>query len=80
MKLTKKQQTELISALEQRVVNHTLILDSLMALLINKNIITKQEIESELKTTVRMLEKQYKELNGEVESDKSYYYGPMGEA
>ena len=80
MKLTKKQQTEIINALEQRVVNHTLILDSLMSLLISKNIITKSEIELELKTTFRLLEKQYKELNGEVEPENSYYYGPMGEA
>jgi hypothetical protein len=57
------------------------VLDTLLALLIKKDVITKSEMESEFQTTVKILESEFKKLNGNDEPiEQSYYYGPVGEA
>jgi len=64
-----KEHTDIVTAVLQ---------DSLIELLIEKEIITKDEIESIFKDRLNQIQEDLKELRKSTTSE--YYFGPTGEA
>ena len=64
-----KEHTDIVTAVLQ---------DSLIELLIEKEIITKDEIESIFKDRLNQIQEDLKELRESTTSE--YYFGPTGEA
>ena len=84
MKLTKKEQKKLIlQQIEQHTLNHSIIIDALINLLIDKGIILEKEWYKKVELKVKQLENNIKKTNTQTSDDDSklgIYYGPMGEA
>jgi uncharacterized membrane protein YciS (DUF1049 family) len=84
MKLTKKEQKKLIlQQIEQHTLNHSIVIDALVNLLIDKGIILEKEWYNKVELKVKQLENNIKKANTQIIDDDSklgIYYGPMGEA
>jgi hypothetical protein len=84
MKLTKKEQKKLIlQQIEQHTLNHSIVIDSLVNLLIDKGIISEKEWYKKVESKVKQIEDNIKKTNTQPSDDDSklgIYYGPMGEA
>lgn len=80
---------ELISKLNDRLLNQTVIIQTLCNILIDKEVISQEELEERITESVEDVNDQLKELetvfnftpnSEEVEFDFTNYYGPVGEA
>jgi hypothetical protein len=80
---------ELISKLNDRLLNQTVIIQTLCNILIEKEVISQEELEERITESVEVVNGQLKELETvfnftpnpeEVEFDFTNYYGPVGEA
>ena len=84
MKLTKKEQKKLVlQQIEQHTLNHSIVIDSLVNLLIDKGIISEKEWYKKVQSKVKQIEDNIKKTNTQTSDDDSklgIYYGPMGEA
>ena len=84
MKLTKKEQKKLIlQQIEQHTLNHSIIIDALINLLIDKGIILEKEWYEKVQLKIKQLENNIKKTNTQTSDNDSklgIYYGPMGEA
>ena len=84
MKLTKREQKKLIlQQIEQHTLNHSIIIDALINLLIDKGIILEKEWYEKVQLKIKQLENNIKKTNTQTSGNDSklgIYYGPMGEA
>lgn len=73
----------ILQQIEQHTLNHSIIIDSLVNLLIEKGIILEKEWYEKVELKVKQLENNIKKANTQTSDDDSklgIYYGPMGEA
>lgn len=80
---------ELISKLNDRLLNQTVIIQTLCNILIDKEVISQKELEERITESVEDVNQQLEELetvfnftpnSEEVEFELTNYYGPVGEA
>lgn len=73
----------ILQQIEQHTLNHSIIIDALINLLIDKGIILEKEWYEKVQLKVKQLENNIKKTNTQTSDDDSklgIYYGPMGEA
>ena len=73
----------ILQQIEQHTLNHSIIIDALINLLIDKGIILENEWYEKVQLKVKQLENNIKKTNTQTSDDDSklgIYYGPMGEA
>ena len=80
---------KLISKLNDRLLNQTVVIQTLCNILIEKEVISQEELESRINESVKDVNQQLEELEttfefdsekDEIEFEFTNYYGPMGEA
>lgn len=79
---------ELISKLNDRLLNQTVIIQTLCNILIDKEVISQDELEKRIEESVDDVNNQLKQLkdifdstsDSEEEFEFTNYYGPLGEA
>jgi len=72
-----------LQQIEQHTLNHSIVIDSLVNLLIDKGIISEKEWYKKVELKVKQIEDNIKKTNTQTSDDDSklgIYYGPMGEA
>ena len=72
-----------LQQIEQHTLNHSIVIDSLVNLLIDKGIISEKEWYKKVQSKVKQIEDNIKKTNTQTSDDDSklgIYYGPMGEA
>ena len=72
-----------LQQIEQHTLNHSIVIDSLVNLLIDKGIISEKEWYKKVEIKVKQIEDNIKKTNTQTSDDDSklgIYYGPMGEA
>jgi hypothetical protein len=73
----------ILQQIEQHTLNHSIVIDSLVNLLIDKGIILEKEWYAKVESKVKQIENNIKKANTQTIDDDSklgIYYGPMGEA
>jgi len=73
----------ILQQIEQHTLNHSIVIDSLVNLLIDKGIISEKEWYKKVQSKVKQIEDNIKKTNTQTSDDDSklgIYYGPMGEA
>lgn len=73
----------ILQQIEQHTLNHSIVIDALINLLIDKGIILEKEWYEKVELKVKQLENNIKKTNTQTSDDDSklgIYYGPMGEA
>ena len=73
----------ILQQIEQHTLNHSIIIDALINLLIDKGIILEKEWYEKVQLKVKQLENNIKKTNTQTSDNDSklgIYYGPMGEA
>ena len=73
----------ILQQIEQHTLNHSIVIDALINLLIDKGIILEKEWYKKVELKVKQLENNIKKTNTQTSDDDSklgIYYGPMGEA
>lgn len=73
----------ILQQIEQHTLNHSIVIDALVNLLIDKGIILEKEWYNKVELKVKQLENNIKKANTQIIDDDSklgIYYGPMGEA
>jgi len=79
----------LISRLNDRLLNQTVIIQTLCNILVDKEVISQDELETKINESVQDVNEQLEELEttfefdheqDEVEFEFNNYYGPIGEA
>jgi hypothetical protein len=73
----------ILQQIEQHTLNHSIVIDSLVNLLIDKGIISEKEWYKKVELKVKQIEDNIKKTNTQTSDDDSklgIYYGPMGEA
>ena len=73
----------ILQQIEQHTLNHSIVIDSLVNLLIDKGIILEKEWYAKVESKVKQIENNIKKANTQTSDDDSklgIYYGPMGEA
>lgn len=73
----------ILQQIEQHTLNHSIIIDALINLLIDKGIILEKEWYEKVQLKVKQLENNIKKTNtqtSDADSKLGIYYGPMGEA
>lgn len=73
----------ILQQIEQHTLNHSIIIDALINLLIDKGIILEKEWYEKVQLKIKQLENNIKKTNTQTSDDDSklgIYYGPMGEA
>ena len=79
----------LISRLNDRLLNQTVIIQTLCNILVDKEVISQDELETKINESVQDVNEQLEELettfefdyeHDEVEFEFNNYYGPIGEA
>ena len=80
---------KLISKLNDRLLNQTIIIQTLCNILIEKEVISQTELENRINENIKSVEEQLNELEltydfelpkEEREFDFTNYFGPVGEA
>jgi len=79
---------EIINKLNDRLLNQTVIIQTLCNILIDKEVISQDELEKRIEENVDDVNNQLKELksifdsttDSEEEFEITNYYGPLGEA
>ena len=73
----------ILQQIEHHTLNHSIIIDALINLLIDKGIILEKEWYEKVQLKIKQLENNIKKTNTQTSDDDSklgIYYGPMGEA
>ena len=73
----------ILQQIEQHTLNHSIIIDALINLLIDKGIILEKECYEKVQLKIKQLENNIKKTNTQTSDNDSklgIYYGPMGEA
>lgn len=73
----------ILQQIEQHTINHSILIEALINLLIDKGIILEKEWYEKVQLKVKQLENNIKKANTQTSDDDSklgIYYGPMGEA
>ena len=73
----------ILQQIEQHTLNHSIVIDTLVNLLIDKGIILEKEWYEKVELKVKQIEHNIKKANTQTSDDDSklgIYYGPMGEA
>ena len=73
----------ILQQIEQHTLNHSIIIDALINLLIDKGIILEKEWYEKVQLKIKQLENNIKKTNTQTSDNDSklgIYYGPMGEA
>lgn len=73
----------ILQQIEQHTLNHSILIDALINLLIDKGIILEKEWYEIVELKVKQFENNIKKANTQTSDDDSnlgIYYGPMGEA
>ena len=73
----------ILQQIEQHTMNHSIVIDALVNLLIDKGIILEKEWYNKVELKVKQIENNIKKANTQTIDDDSklgIYYGPMGEA
>ena len=79
----------LISRLNDRLLNQTVIIQTLCNILVDKEVISQDELETKINESISEVNEQLEELettfefdyeHDEVEFEFNNYYGPIGEA
>ena len=73
----------ILQQIEQHTLNHSIVIDALVNLLIDKGIILEKEWYNKVELKVKQIENNIKKANTQTSDDDSklgIYYGPMGEA
>ena len=73
----------ILQQIEQHTLNHSIVIDTLVNLLIDKGIILEKEWYEKVELKVKQIEDNIKKTNTQTSDDDSklgIYYGPMGEA
>jgi len=80
---------QLISRLNDRLLNQTVIIQTLCTILVDKEVISQDELEMKINESINEVNEQLEELEttfefdyeqDEVEFEFNNYYGPIGEA
>lgn len=80
---------QLISRLNDRLLNQTVIIQTLCNILVDKEVISQDELEMKINESISEVNEQLEELEttfefdyeqDEVEFEFNNYYGPIGEA
>ena len=80
---------QLISRLNDRLLNQTVIIQTLCNILVDKEVISQDELEMKINESINEVNEQLEELettfdydyeHDEVEFEFNNYYGPIGEA
>jgi len=80
---------QLISRLNDRLLNQTVIIQTLCTILVDKEVISHDELEIKINESINEVNEQLEELettfefdyeHDEVEFEFNNYYGPIGEA
>jgi predicted transcriptional regulator len=80
---------QLISRLNDRLLNQTVIIQTLCNILVDKEVISQDELETKINESINEVNEQLEELEttfefdyeqDEVEFEFNNYYGPIGEA
>jgi hypothetical protein len=80
---------QLISRLNDRLLNQTVIIQTLCNILVDKEVISQDELETKISESISEVNEQLEELEttfefdyeqDEVEFEFNNYYGPIGEA
>ena len=80
---------QLISRLNDRLLNQTVIIQTLCNILVDKEVISQDELEMKINESINEVNEQLEELEttfdydyeqDEVEFEFNNYYGPIGEA
>ena len=80
---------QLISRLNDRLLNQTVIIQTLCNILVDKEVISQDELEIKINESINEVNEQLEELEttfefdyeqDEVEFEFNNYYGPIGEA
>ena len=73
----------ILQQIEQHTLNHSIIIDALINLLIDKGIILEKEWYTKVESKVKQIENNINNAKTQTSDDDSklgIYYGPMGEA
>ena len=73
----------ILQQIEQHTLNHSIVIDSLVNLVIDKGLISEKEWYKKVQSKVNQIEDNIKKTNTQTSDDDSklgIYYGPMGEA
>jgi len=73
----------ILQQIEQHTLNHSIVIDALVNLLIDKGIILEKEWYNKVELKVKQIENNIKKANTQTIDDDSklgIYYGPLGEA
>ena len=73
----------ILQQIEQHTLNHSIVIDALVNLLIDKCIILEKELYTKVESKVKQIENNINNAKTQTSDDDSklgIYYGPMGEA
>lgn len=73
----------ILQQIEQHTLNHSIVIDALVNLLIDKGIILEKEWYKKVESKVKQIENNINNANTQTIDDDSklgIYYGPVGEA
>ena len=73
----------ILQQIEQHTLNHSIVIDALINLLIDKGIILEKEWYEKVQLKIKQLENNINNANTQTSDNDSklgIYYGPMGEA
>jgi len=73
----------ILQQIEQHTLNHSIVIDALVNLLIDKGIILEKEWYTKVESKVKQIENNINNAKTQTSDDDSklgIYYGPMGEA